>query len=517
MLTGGFRKQLLRKYGTTFKYFIGAELGDGKGSRGMHNNPHYHVLFFLENANNEKFPYKVITPDEFRHLVRMYWQGFDEDVDKQNGIFHDYRTDCRYGIAKEGENLGKVTDFRACMYCAKYVCKDVQLKQYESKIERKLRFKYSKDAEFIRDCQKTYFYFSIYPLFNIPRNAKHTEWVYSERSLIEHLLGADYFCGDELFAELDFLEDCPIAIFKVAEDIIAKYHLEDDFHTFFVSKLDEKVHIALTEYRNRYCNKCRISHGVGDYALEFIEDKMNPFIKIPSKKGFKNRPINMYYYRKLYTDVYKDSTGSNIRVLNQLGIDYKVNRLRDQIKKMSDKALANLRTIINSPALFEKMKQSDVNVNVFFSYGDLLDELSLLLSNNYSQNFLQKYAEYKLVYEDRYFKVDNDRVSEFGCFPDIDVFGDYRRFLSPSYFSVSRSDLRLDSFLESDTEDWMAYWSHPYFLRYSRIFAVLDLCADYFFIQADNQDQRKAEERAAIKRFHDKGKLVDFYSRFKVA
>ena len=54
LLTGGFRKMLLRKYGTTFKYFIGAELGDGKGVRGMHNNPHYHVLFFLEPKHLHK-------------------------------------------------------------------------------------------------------------------------------------------------------------------------------------------------------------------------------------------------------------------------------------------------------------------------------------------------------------------------------------------------------------------------------------------------------------------------------
>lgn len=85
LLTGGFRKQLLRKYGTTFKYFVGAELGDGKGSRGMHNNPHYHVLFFLIDACDQRFPYKVISPKDFRHLVKLYWQGFDEDVDGFDG------------------------------------------------------------------------------------------------------------------------------------------------------------------------------------------------------------------------------------------------------------------------------------------------------------------------------------------------------------------------------------------------------------------------------------------------
>ena len=99
LLTGGFRKFLLRKFGTSFKYFIGAELGEGKGSRGLHNNPHYHILFFLQSACNPKFAYRKITPIEFRHLVRLYWQGFDEDVTG----FRSYKT-AKYGSVKEGEN-----------------------------------------------------------------------------------------------------------------------------------------------------------------------------------------------------------------------------------------------------------------------------------------------------------------------------------------------------------------------------------------------------------------------------
>ena len=58
LLNGGFRKILLRKYGTCFRYFVGAELGDGKGVRGESNNPHYHILFFLRPSENKVFvPY----------------------------------------------------------------------------------------------------------------------------------------------------------------------------------------------------------------------------------------------------------------------------------------------------------------------------------------------------------------------------------------------------------------------------------------------------------------------------
>lgn len=183
LLTGGFRKQLLRKYGTTFKYFIGAELGDGKGTRGMHNNPHYHILFFLEDAKNERFPYVKITPDEFRHLVRLYWQGFDEDTDGMQ----DYRT-AKYGIAREGENVGKVTDFRAVSYCAKYVCKDAYLKRGESIVEKKVRFLTKKSYKRSMKSFEDFFDEWIVPNYNIPLNPKCTEWAYDNEELVKRFI-----------------------------------------------------------------------------------------------------------------------------------------------------------------------------------------------------------------------------------------------------------------------------------------------------------------------------------------
>ena len=183
LLTGGFRKQLLRKYGTAFKYFVGAELGDGKGERGLANNPHYHVLFFLEDAHNHRYPYKKISPKDFRHLVRLYWQGFDEDTDG----YHDYRT-ARYGIAREGENEGLVTDFRACMYCAKYVTKDVRLVKREPEVFHCLwedLYAQYLDSE---ECYKAFFHEFIKEnyydpeLFDEPQN---------DRAIAKHLSGLD--------------------------------------------------------------------------------------------------------------------------------------------------------------------------------------------------------------------------------------------------------------------------------------------------------------------------------------
>lgn len=502
LFTGGFRKQLLRKYGTTFKYFVGAELGDGKGERGLHNNPHYHVIFFLEDAKNEKFPYVVISPLEFRHLVRMYWQGFDEDEDLKKGIFHSYK-DAKFGICREGENLGKIVDHRACMYCAKYVCKDAKLKMAEDKVVCHLRSKLRQELNLSEEIFKDFFIQVVRPMFNIPKNANNTEWFYSDFELFRRLL-PDSIIPDDFTAYSLFVEA-----------IIRQESLWKEYNEFLEARIEEKVSEGLSEYRNRYCNKCRISHGVGDYALKFVDDKLEPLFKVPTKDGFKYRPACMYYYRKLFTEVHKDVKGSNIRVLNDLGMKYKVEHLKKRLLKKEQEAITNLSLAVCDKDLYDKLILSDVNTDVSFSYSEFCHELQKLINVFPVEKILERYAQYKLVYEGRYFSFKFLSNSDVSVFPDINVFDDYKRFIVPSYFSVSRSDLRLEAFLVNTPSNCLPYQSHPYFLRFIGVFNVLDLVSDYLFVQTDNEKQRIAEELAKVKRFHDKMKLKDFYLKYK--
>lgn len=504
MTNGAFKKMLERKYGTQMHYFVGAELGDGKGSRGMHNNPHYHVLFFLEDGHYERYPYKPISPEEFRHLVREYWQGFDEDTDG----FVDYQY-AKYGIAKEGENCGKVTDFRACMYCAKYVTKDAQLKRTEDKVLKYLRFTLKEKYKYSEEVYKAFFKSVIYEMYNVPLNAKKTKWAYNDAQLIDRIIPDAVFSLD-VFTDLSNVEIDSYTPYVA--DICNKEHLWKKYFDFLKEYIEDEVKKGLNEWRNRYSNKVRISQGVGDYALQFI-DKENPTVQVPSKKGFKNRPINMYYYRKLFTTVEKDKKGSNIRVLNEDGIRYKLNRLESQIDKMVEKTRANLSIL--TPELFAKMRESDVNTEVFMTYHEFFERMEYLYKENNIDNILRRYAEYKLVYEDRFFPYHPSGEGDDSDFPPIDVRGDYARFLVPSFYSVSRSDLRLDAFLQDAPEDYMAYLTHPYFCRYIGVFNVFDLCADYLFIQGDNKAQRDAEQIAATKRFHNERKLREFYAGFR--
>lgn len=509
LLTGGFRKQLLRKYGTKFKYFIGAELGDGKGKRGMHNNPHYHILFFLEDAQNDKFQYRQITPEDFRHLVRLYWQGFDEDTDG----YRDYN-EAKYGIAKEGENCGKVTDFRACSYVAKYVCKDVKLVKNESKVEKSERFKIRKEYRYLEEVYKAFFHDEIVPRYNTPMNAKKTKWCFSDVELIKELdKDADKWHREVFGTPLQTMETEQYMPYVTS--ICENFGLWPCFEAYVDKYIEPLVQDKINEWRNRYSNKCRISQGVGDYAMEHIQDKLNPSIQVPNKKGFKNRPITMYYYRKMYCDVVKDPQGNNLYVLNDLGIQYKVAHLPRQMKKMISKCKDYIPLLLDNEELFNEMKDSDVNTEVWMSHSEFSRKMRFLLKEDNIQNILKRYAEYKLVYEDRFFSYPLLGENRTDDFPPISVIDDYKRFLVPSFYSVSRNDLRLAAFLEDIPENYLAYSQHPYFCRYLGIFAVLDMCSDYFFVQGDDKAQKEAEEIAATKRFHNQQRLKEFYSVFK--
>ena len=545
-LTGGFRKQLLRNYGTSFKYFIGAELGDGKGERGMHNNPHYHILFFLEPSpfQIEKYqyvdvqdgfyqrsskkhkrgeirykkerqkvvidvPYKRISPEDFRHFVRLYWQGFDEDIDG----FHPYN-DAKFGIAHEGLNVGLVTDFRACMYCAKYVCKDAQLKQNEEFVLRSSRWKHFQLAKRDDNTYKDFLHSVLFPMFNTPLDSKKSKWSFNDVQLIEELCPGSFKIQKGLFS--DWFNMVHIVYEPYIKKVISHHHLWNHFNQFVNQRIDNLVDKDLNEWRNRYCNKCRISQGVGESALQSIQDKLNPSVQVPCKEGFKNRPLGLYLYRKLYCDVVKDSkSGCSLYVLNQLGQDYKLSQLPKKIEKLSEKAFNNLNTVLHNSDFFVRICESDVNTQVTFSFNEFSRMVSRLSLNVSLEEICKRYAEYKLVYEDRFFEIQFSGDSSVSDFPPIDVLGDYKGFLVPSFYSVSRNDLMLDLFLEDTPSNYMPYSAHSYFLRYISVFNLLDLCSDYFFIQKDNKEQKEAEEIAAVKRFHDKGKLKEFYSKFR--
>lgn len=497
LTNGALVKHLLRNYGTKMKYFVSAELGDGKGSRGMHNNPHYHMLFFLRPAENSTVPYKPITVDEMTHIVRMYWQGFDESVDG----FRDYKT-AKYGIVREGELGAKVKDAKAIQYCAKYVCKDVKLIKHEKTISHELTLRFKSELLNSSSTLEDYYWSNICPKYNIPTKCHldeiHHDYLWSPSQMLEK------YNEDAYKINIDTIgfSDLPLCI--IVPDLIDGLNLRNDYTHYINNIVNEKVKLSINEYRNRYCNKCRISQGVGDYALESM-DKDEPRVPYPTKKGFKFRPLSMYYFRKLFTDVVKDINGNPIRVLNADGIAYKVKKLDSSISKLSKDIKSKVDVL--TPSLYDMMLASDVNtdVNRSFTYERFMD---YLINNN--EKIYDNYAKFKLIYENRYFAVSDDYA-----FPTLNYKDDYLRFIQPSYNNTAYNPFALLDCEETDFDGYLPYTVHPDILPNLRLFGVFDLLVDYFFVQGDAKSQNDAEEVAKTKRFHSQEKLKDFYKFFK--
>lgn len=508
LLNGAFPKHLKRHYGSRLKYFVGAELGEGAGSRGYHNNPHYHCLFFITPDESSGVPYKKILPEALRSLIRCYWQGFDEDYDKTQGVYHDYR-DAKFGIAKEGDHLGLVQGTSAITYVSKYVTKDVTLKRFETDVENHWRMHFQNEYS-SRPCSYLDFFHEVLcPRYNLLN--EDGSWELDDESLIFMLNEDGYNNYDShLFWEQDFgTEVLPTLIW----DYLLKHDVEFSEYQDFVSDyIESQVHDKLCEYRNRYCNKCRISQGVGDAGLLHITDGSVP--RIPINLGnefYKERPLSLYYYRKLYTDVVKNENGNNKYVLNAEGIAYKIRRLGDDVKKLSEDTMSIFKCVTEDRSLYDSVMSSDVNVQFKLPY-ELLDGVlhrALDFVHGDESQLYQRYAIYKLVYKDRFFKID----VESGEVPPIDLSTDYERFLSPSEGDTRYFHLGSVGFLKNKPDEFDPYIFHPFFCGLDSFFTLCDIISDYFFVIEDDEKEKIAEAVRLAKRSHVLLDLEDFLKR----
>lgn len=469
LLNGGFKKKLLREYGTNFKYFVACELGEGKGKRGFANNPHYHILFFLRpDVSKHHKPYIKIDPVVFRSLLRFYWQGFDEDLDKRNGTFHSYRKDSRFGIVKEGKYGIAVTSFWACQYVAKYVMKDIHTVKRQQAVESALRKKFHRSYQF-HDLDLRQRYLDTY----------HKDW----REVYPFSVYLPY--------DVDLIMD--------------NYQCKSSYRRWLETMIEDKIKLAMQEYRNRYAPKTRISQAVGDYALNFLDESTTtPTMLVPGADGNMKRPIGLYYYRKLYTDILKNNEGNPVRILNKKGIEYRCKRLQEQITKLSEEIYSKCNVLDRE--LYNKMYSSEVNLNVNTSYDEFKELMKVCDFNVY-----RKYAEYKLVYENRltaFYRQESTGVVEF---PDIDLLNDYRRFLKPSLLDSRYNPRSADYLKRVDSESFLSYSAHPYFRSDLCVFSVFDLLTDYLFIETDDKKEKEFKERRKVEKFHSNMAMRSYY------
>lgn len=296
--SSGFDKVLLRKYGMRLSYFITCELGEGKGKRGIENNPHYHCIFFLTPFRSEK-PHEQLTPSIFSHLVKTYWQGANYENVR--------RRDYKYGVACEGDNLGVIVSPHALSYVVKYVGKDLPARLLERKLcAVAIRELYEK---LLQSC------------------FIQTYWLRYAKKKYTNL---------EAFESLE--------MFKT--DVDVKMFVHRLFKRYYKRKL-----------LNRYSAKVRISQGIGISALH----ELNPdglTVTIPYNNTIRTVNIPSYIYRKLYYDIIKDAKNNNKYILNDKGIEMRIATLYKSFKSTSDALEKSLQL---SATEFDVVISSDVD------------------------------------------------------------------------------------------------------------------------------------------------------------
>lgn len=466
ILNGAFKKMLLRKYGSDLKYFVGAELGEGEGVRGMANNPHYHILFFLRPTKNPRYPYVKIDPQTFCDLVQIYWQGF-----RDSAGFHDYRT-AKFGIAKAGKNLGLVNSVAACIYCAKYVTKDVRLKSLENEI------RYREFRPKLKELLNNY-------------NLKFTflsELVHDNIDLLTDIYSYDrefYIKTGSHIDELLLLGLDKRRDLLVASSYVDRFY-KDEFYRYCIPIAESYVNDLVRIFRNRHSNKCRISQGVGISALDTI-DPINPTLTIITKSGVKTRPMSLYYFRKLYYDVKKcPMTGNNLYRLNSKGVEYKLSQLTLNIRKGVQK-LQTLGQVVALDDDFYKCFADEYSLTLTRDeFLDYAEELGL-----YDDSVLFRYMLYKLVYKGRLFNLADAK--------QIRPQTDFVDFMTDSFDYTDYTDDAVSLFLKTNDDKYVPYLSHPFFSPFCASFTLLECLEDYNAMITSEKAEKAYEERKRAK------------------
>lgn len=444
---GALSKELERNYGSRLRYFVACETGEGKGSRGVGKNPHYHCIFFVQplhdsDGNPIYDGYKVIHPLEFRRIIRRVWQGTENDYVNFN--------DCRFGICKEGENTGLVTGIAPFKYCSKYVLKDNNELAIENRVLETWRDICKKEGITL---QVLWYYY----LFN--------------NEMVDGMQCHDmfYWLGLHNYNRWRKFTNDPDKsyirfITRYAED---EYKVNITYVNEFFTTNYLKIYpfVKLREYRNECSGKVRCSKSLGEYGLNYIKNvECNPMFNIPSPEGFEVQSISQYYYRKLYYDKIRcDVSGNILYRLNTLGKRLKINSLSNTIEKHTISVNETLSVVFNNHFVeFDKFKSNRL-------FNEFVD-------SPVRDNIVRTYSIYKVVYEFRYFE-PNDFIALDSVLSFDSVKLDYQRFIeNDSYFfdysyqSVLRKVYLCDTLCSTSTL--------PEFKKYIRLFRLLDSIID---------------------------------------
>ncbi|QCS35909.1 replication initiator protein [Capybara microvirus Cap1_SP_22] len=409
-----------------FSYIVCTEFGEGKGKRGKGNNPHYHALFYLCHKDNSQ-----VTPldcAEVLSYIRKIWQGNPYKASSKN----DPRK-FKFGKVEESEKGLIVNDFHAANYVSKYATKDKETKCIIRKI---LNAHYN-------DCLHK---------VELDESINHTRL-----SLVDPFV-------------------MPGTTFNDKVDIMVK----QDAQILY----DE----TLPTIKKTFLPKVFMSKGFGSSASKYITDDFK--MPILTHKGTIYVTLPYYIYRKTFYDVKKNANGNVIYVLNNVGTEYRKNRLSKDIRDLYSKCISILH---NSDTLSNNDSEEDI-------YANKIRHLHHSLKSHVSAPFLDPmhaYASYKYIYQYRCFE---------GLEFPLDLNDDFALKLLPGYYYGEFSNSPILTYKELTKSNWHPFSEHSSFVPLIPLFNVLDKYFDLVGIQLDD---------ARYKRYLRKKMLFNFFSKYK--
>jgi hypothetical protein len=251
----------------------------------------------------------------------------------------------------------------------------------------------------------------------------------------------------------------------------------------------QKPLFELRKFMNEHLGKPRCSKSLGEYGLKFVLDTdCFPSFSIPLADGYDIQKVSLYYYRKLYYDVYKcDVTGNVLYRLNQRGIQAHLNSFPQRIEQFVHTVKESLSIVSNQNLLqFEQYRVND---------------LYRQLSND--DDLLTKYAYYKHVYEFRCFN-----ISDFSCnlFCPASALSHYHDFITNDSYLFDWDYSTVYTKRLHCKQQYLDYSVHEEIKPFIRYFDFLDKLLDHVTEYRSECSKARFNEVAELRKKHNQTK-----------
>lgn len=281
----------LKLHGYTFKFAFFGESGDGKGSRGLDNNPHFHALFFLFPTSDCDFFYH--DSSNFLLLCHNAW---NQD---RNSFQKDYRS-LNVGNVTYSKKGALVEDTKVFSYCSMYCVKGLYSSSYNVRVR-----------EFFYNVA----FFTLFDAFicPIPFDSPYRCFVYPYESFLS-IVKSFVLSSSNLsyFIGLDKYTDYPLLLKSCVEDIFCKFFsVKSTSCLSYLLDLDLFQSPILTNimsnslftrfYKflvNRHLCRYRLSSNLGINGLDYIDDNFMLDVSFIDSMSYGRINLPSYYFRK---------------------------------------------------------------------------------------------------------------------------------------------------------------------------------------------------------------------------